>query len=698
MNKWGIKAKVLFLALIPAAVIAVVLAFHFTSSRITDLDQSLQDRGLAIARQLAPASEYGVISGNREILQTLVDAAMREADVSAVYITDVLGDVLVVSGKPALMRVANASGISRASAGDASAFRTPVYQSEVWVEDVLDDNASVSGVKHQATPKIIGEVNVELSLKHTNQRKNKLLMATAVITLFGLLLSSILALRMSKGVTRPIFLLAAAVKKIGMGDLNIRVAENSGGELGTLERGINAMASKLQSAHDHMQEKILEATSLLSFQASHDALTGLINRREFELRLERALESARLQGRTHVLCYLDLDQFKIVNDTCGHGAGDELLRQLTVLLQANVRESDILARLGGDEFGILLENCPLQMAHDVAEVLRRAVEEYRFVWKTKFFVVGASFGLVELNQDSTTVAAALSSADEACYAAKDRGRNCIHVFQVEDSELIRRHGEMQWVTRIASALEENRFRLYGQTISPLSPENDGGKHFEVLLRMLAEDGVEVILPMAFIPAAERYNTMKGIDRWVVSNTLDFLCAQNFGKGAHGAFDTCSINLSGASLCDENFLDFVLAQFERYPVAPQNICFEITETAAILNLSAAVELIHALKKIGCRFALDDFGSGLSSFTYLKNLPVDYLKIDGTFVKDMASDLIDYAMVQSIQNIGHVMGLQTIAEFVENETVLRMLKEMGVNYAQGSWIDKPKPVEQLILFSS
>lgn len=699
MNKWGIKAKVLFLALIPAAVIAVVLAFHFTSSRITDLDQSLQDRGLAIARQLAPASEYGVISGNREILQTLVDAAMREADVSAVYITDVSGKVLVVSGRPAMMRFANAmvpSG-TRVTAGDASVFRIPVYQSEVRVEDVLDDHALVSAVKPQTASKVIGEVNIELSLKHTIQRKNELFMETLVITLLGLLASSILALRMSKGVTRPIFLLAAAVEKIGLGDLNFSVAENSGGELGTLEKGINAMASKLKSAHDHLQEKILEATSLLSFQASHDALTGLINRREFELRLERALESARMQGRTHVLCYLDLDQFKIVNDTCGHGAGDELLRQLTVLLQANVRERDTLARLGGDEFGILLENCSLQMACDVAEVLRRAVEEYRFVWRNKTFVVGASFGLVELSHESTTVSAALSSADEACYAAKDRGRNCIHVYQPEDSELMRRHGEMQWVSRIASALEENRFRLYGQTISSLSPEDDGGKHFEVLLRMLAEDGVEVIVPMAFIPAAERYNTMKGIDRWVVSNTFDFLCAQNFGKGQNGAFDTCSINLSGASLCDESFLGFVLAQFEQYPVAPQNICFEITETAAILNLSAAVDLIHALKKIGCRFALDDFGSGLSSFTYLKNLPVDYLKIDGTFVKDMASDLIDYAMVHSIHNIGHVMGLKTIAEFVENETVLRMLKEMGVNYAQGCWIDVPKPVEQLILFS-
>ena len=700
MNKWGIKAKVLFLALIPASVIAVVLAFHFTSSRIMDLDRSLHDRGLAIARQLAPASEYGVISGNRDILQTLVDAAMREADVSAVYIMDVSGKVLAVSGKPVMMALGNTQGASsdkRVTVGDASAFRIPVYQSEVLVEDMLDDTVSFGKVRQQLAAKVIGEVNVELSLKHNVQRKNKLLMDSLLITLLGLFASSILALRMSKDVTRPIFMLADVVKKIGMGDLDARAPENSGGAVGTLESGVNAMASRLKSAHDHMQEKILEATSLLSFHASHDALTGLINRREFELRLERALETARLQERVHVLCYLDLDQFKIVNDTCGHGAGDELLRQLTVLLQANVRERDTLARLGGDEFGILLENCPMQVAHNVAEVLRRAVEEYRFVWKNKSFVVGASFGLVELNQQSSTVAAALSSADEACYAAKDRGRNCIHVYQLEDSDLLRRHGEMQWVLRIANALEENRFRLYGQIISPLLSRHDEGMHFEVLLRMLAEDGVEVIVPMAFIPAAERYNTMKGIDRWVISNTFAFLCEQNFGKGAHGALDSCSINLSGASLCDEHFLDFILAQFEKYPVAPHNICFEITETAAILNLAAAVELIRALKKTGCRFALDDFGSGLSSFTYLKNLPVDILKIDGTFVKDMANDPIDFAMVQSIHNIGHVMGLKTVAEFVESEAVLGMLKQMGVDYAQGCWIDIPKPIEQIVFHS-
>ncbi|TCV87346.1 EAL domain-containing protein [Sulfurirhabdus autotrophica] len=697
MNKWGIKGKILFLALMPAAAIALLLGVHFTSSRISDLEQSLENRGNAIVRQLAPASEYGVISGNHEILQNLTDAALREADVSAVSIYNISGTLLAESGTRVERQLSAENGKTHkiASVGSTNVlgFSAPVYQSEIKVDDLISDMPSDSKSADSIQPrKFIGKVEIELSLKNTIKRKNELLLETLFITLLGLVGSAMLAYRMSQGVTVPIYRLVDAVKKIGKGDLDVKVPEDSGGELKVLEQGINTMASRLKSSHVHMQEKILEATAKLSYQASHDMLTGLVNRREFECRLARALESAKSHGRTHVLCYLDLDQFKIVNDTCGHSGGDELLRQLTILLHAKVRERDTLARLGGDEFGVLLENCSLETARDIAEMLRQLVQDYRFVWNNKSFAVGVSSGLVVLNDESESVASVLSAADAACYAAKDRGRNCIHIYQPADSELLRRREEMQWVTRITRALEENRFMLYAQIIAPLCIQGEKSLHFEILLRMLDENETETILPMAFIPAAERYNMMKNIDRWVISNSFTVL-SNVFENKPGGLINTYSINLSGASLGDEGFLEFITQQFEQKKVSPLNICFEITETAAILNLSVAAEFMRELKKLGCRFSLDDFGSGLSSFGYLKNLPVDYLKIDGAFVKDMADDPIDFAMVQSIHNIGHVMGLQTIAEFVESETVLKMLKVIGVDYAQGNWIGAPQPISKL-----
>jgi diguanylate cyclase (GGDEF)-like protein len=448
-------------------------------------------------------------------------------------------------------------------------------------------------------------------------------------------------------------------------------------------------------SQERMQERIDEATERLSYQASHDALTGLVNRREFERRLERALLSAREEGRVHALCYLDLDQFKIVNDTCGHVAGDELLRQLTVLLQSKVRDADTLARLGGDEFGVLLDNCPLEQAEIVADLLRQTVRDFHFAWQEKPFVIGVSIGLVPINQDAGSLDAVLSCADAACYAAKDLGRNRVHLYRAEDGDLVQRQGEMHWVARITRAIEENRFRLYYQTIMPIQEQSHEGGHFEILLRMIDDNG-QLVPPMAFIPAAERYNLMPSIDRWVVSTAfgLYWKIFPECREIQEGQCHTCTVNLSGPSLCDEHFLEFIKRQFALYKVPYKHLCFEITETAAITNLAKAMDFISELRSLGCRFSLDDFGSGLSSFTYLKNMQVDYLKIDGSFVRDMVDDPMDAAMVSSINQIGHVMGLKTIAEFVENEAVLVKLREMGVDFVQGYGVEYPKPLEDLI----
>lgn len=427
----------------------------------------------------------------------------------------------------------------------------------------------------------------------------------------------------------------------------------------------------------------------LSYQATHDALTGLYNRRAFEEQLKDALESAREDDREHALCYLDLDQFKVVNDTCGHIAGDEMLKQLAHLLQSKVREADVLSRLGGDEFGILLRYCTLDQARAIAEDLRRSVRDFRFVCEDHSFETGISVGVVSINGQTHNLTEVQSAADVACYAAKEGGRNRVHVYVPDDRELQQRQGEMRWVSRIHKAMSEDRFMLYCQPILPVDPESTLAPHYEILLRIQGEDGQEVP-PMAFIPAAERYNLMPMIDRWVVQNVL-----RNVGRLPNSLRSAIwTINVSGRSLGDEEFLQVVSEEIAAADIPGERICFEITETAAIANLRRASRFIKMLRARGCKFALDDFGSGLSSFAYLKNLEVDYLKIDGGFVRDIATDEIDRAMVEAINNVGHVMQIRTIAEFVENREILAVLRTLGVDYAQGYGIAKPRPFLALL----
>jgi len=428
----------------------------------------------------------------------------------------------------------------------------------------------------------------------------------------------------------------------------------------------------------------------LSWQASHDALTGLGNRLEFESVMAQMWESAKFHNKHHALVYIDLDQFKIVNDTCGHAAGDELLRQLAVIISAKVREGDSLFRLGGDEFAILLNGCPINRAEGIANEIRMVVEEFRFVWLDKSFGIGASIGLVPITVDSVSMASLLAAADAACYTAKEKGRNRVQVYEPSDTELALREGEMQWLPRINRAMDENRMQLYYQKIANVRDGDVmGGTQYELLLRMVDEHGT-IVPPQAFIPAAERYNLMPNVDRWVIRHALDWITR-------HAAqvrdVSTIYINLSGQSLNDDKFLDFVTKQIKRLDGLGIKIGFEITETAAIANLSRAMHLMGTLKNLGCSFALDDFGSGMSSFAYLKNLPVDKIKIDGVFVRDMLFDRVDYAMVEAINRIGHLMGIQTVAEFVENEAILQRLKELGVDYAQGYGIHRPEPLALL-----
>ncbi|MDP3583679.1 MAG: EAL domain-containing protein, partial [Thiobacillus sp.] len=433
-----------------------------------------------------------------------------------------------------------------------------------------------------------------------------------------------------------------------------------------------------------------ELTQQLSYQSTHDVLTGLFNRHEFEYQVKQAIRDAQVSGREHSLLHMDVDQFKVINDTCGHAAGDELLRQLALLLKANLRERDTLARLGGDEFALLLENCTPTDALEVADAFRAEVQRFRFKWGDRIFAVGMSVGLVAINRDSGSAANLLSAADAACYVAKDHGRNQIHVYESRDHDLVRHRGEMQWVERIQRALEEHRLRLSWQEIRRTDGAVEPCRHVELLLRMVDDDGSE-ILPMAFIPAAERYFIMPAIDSWVISETLH-LC-QRYLAAEREQQCLFAVNLSGASLKDPAFRRMLLTSLRENPDLGPHLCFEITETAAIGNLAVVNEFIGAMREFGCRFALDDFGSGLSSFTYLKNLKVDYLKIDGAFVRDITTNAIDRAMVEAIHRIGHQMGLKTVAEYVEADATLAMLREIGVDYAQGNGLHAPEPLETL-----
>ncbi|QKC81809.1 EAL domain-containing protein [Mesorhizobium sp. NZP2077] len=428
----------------------------------------------------------------------------------------------------------------------------------------------------------------------------------------------------------------------------------------------------------------------LSWQASHDALTGLANRRDFESRLERTIVELKGQPRQHALMYLDLDQFKLVNDTCGHAAGDQLLRQISALLTHELRPGDVLARLGGDEFGVLLVDSDCETAADIAERLRTAVQDMHFAWDGRPFNTSVSIGMVQIADAQVTIEEALRAADVACYMAKEKGRNRVQIHSDSDMALRERFGEMAWVQRLHAALEQNRFRLLAQEIWPLNDDAAwAGAHIEILLRLTDEDG-SFVTPQSFIPAAERYGLMPSIDRWVVRNTFRVLAARQADPGM-APIATCAINLSGATFGDETFLGFLCEQFLVHRISPAMICLEITETSAIANLTNAIRFIDDLRSLGCRFALDDFGSGMSSFAYLKHLPVDYLKIDGSFVKDMVEDRIDRAMVEMIHHIGKVMGKRTIAEFVESDGIIAALKTIGVDYAQGYGIAMPKPFD-------
>ncbi len=429
----------------------------------------------------------------------------------------------------------------------------------------------------------------------------------------------------------------------------------------------------------------------MSYQASHDALTGLVNRAEFERRLEAALQRARAgNGAGHVVCYLDLDRFKAVNDTCGHLAGDNLLREIASLLREKVRDSDTVARLGGDEFGLLLIGCPLDKAQQITEDICRAVADYRFVWRDQIFDIGVSIGVVEIGHDSGSSEMVLGAADSACYVAKQQGRGRVHIYSAHDELVARQRGEIQWLQRLQHALKENTFELFVQPIISVAGRVDSGPALELLLRMRDETGA-LIAPAQFLQAAERYQLMTSIDRWVVQATLTALAS-----GAIRVPDgrCCGINLSAQTLGDETFLEFVVEALDHSGVEPAKLCFEIPEAAVVGNIDHARRFINVLHGIGCHFGLDDFGSGIGSFSNLKQLAIDYLKIDGAYIRNIAEDSVNHAMVAAMIKLARSLNFRVVAEEVEDRESFEAVRRMGVDFVQGFIVERPHPMQQMV----
>jgi diguanylate cyclase (GGDEF)-like protein/PAS domain S-box-containing protein len=818
MNNLSIQSKVLLVTLLPLMITGLLLSSFFIWSQISDIDTALDTKGQSTANLLAPAAEYGVLSGNEVALTKLIYASAHDPDVMAIIVTDEQDQPIVHTNPSGWIELKKI--IYSDSDELFKTFTTPVFYSSLAVDDYESDAPmeSSSGI----VADLIGKVHVVVDRQRVVEQQTDVLIDGLLITAIALLVTAYFASLMARSVTSPIRSLTSITDTISKGNLEKRIEVDAGGEIGILQESINSMASSLEQArrkeaeratdelfiekvkaqttleslgegvittdasgtitymnpaaekltgwtatsalrrplhevfkivssnthvpidypiydcieggntihHDFLltltrhdgKEFIIQDTATpirdshdniigmvlvfhdfsklhrmserLAYQASHDDLTGLLNRREFEARLSKALIEVNDESTEHALCYIDLDQFKIVNDTCGHKAGDELLRQLTLQIRKKIRSHDVFARLGGDEFGIILKDCSMESAEKLATLIKDATSAFRFSWQQHTFEIGASIGLVPITHGHATTSDLMMTADSACYVAKDKGRNRIHIYEPTDEDIIQRSGDMQWLQTLNKSIDNDRFVLFGQLITPISETQGLTRYYEILIRMKGIEG-DLVQPGLFIPSAERYQLMTPIDKWVIRNTFIAL-AESGLSGFEPTPETpgFSLNLSAQSLTDNSFLDYVVEQFENSSINPALITFEITETAAIANLARAIEVIDKLKSLGCRFSLDDFGSGLSSFAYLSNLPVDNIKIDGHFVRDIAENPVSRSIVESVAQIGRVMGVRTIAEFVENDSILQEARDCGIDFAQGYGIERPRPLQEVL----
>jgi len=686
MTRLTLRHRLLLLTLLPSTLIAIALVTYFTLTGIRTLEGELHAKGLATVRYLAPISEYGIIAGQIESLHGLAQATVQESGVKAAIVVNQKGRAIAVSG-----RVSLASETLRASLGEP----TKVAETDHWVAfgapvkrtvneaDALFEPATP--LEKTLAPEIIGHVFVEFDKSELAVRQRELLNRGLLIVLFGLILLAILAIGMADNLARPVMRLVRAVREMSSGHLDSRVPATSSGELGVLEQGFNEMAKHIEEAHLSMLTRIEEATAQLAFQARHDGLTGLLNRREFEHRLEKALTSVQAGGDECSVLFIDLDRFKPVNDACGHLAGDELLRQISLLFQGRLREEDTLARLGGDEFGIILANCGGQKARQVAEDICGLAHAYRFIWQDKVFAIGASIGLTPLTRRVRNITEVLAAGDAACYRAKESGRS-----QVCEQEPLntqeRRHETNGWASRIASALAEDRLLIEAVPLRPLQDDGLNGHVVELTAR-LQESGQPPIALSALMDAAERYDLAPAIDLRFIEAAIDALeRARLAGKNLY-----CLIPLSGASLSRREVIDHIAHNLATHHLSGDGLCLVFSEDVSTNQTSQAIEFSRQARALGCRVGLSEFGGGLSSFSHLRSISPSCVKLSRSLIRDLGGNRASTALLRAIQEITADQNIFSIAEGIDDRQTIDQLKQLGISYVQGNAVAPCEPLE-------
>lgn len=685
MNRLTLRQRLLLLTLLPSTLISIALMAYFTLSDIRTLEGELRAKGLATVRYLAPISEYSIISGQVDGLHSLAQVAVQDPVIKATIFVNQRGKIIAVSGRVSLSAESLREPLNEARlvAEQAQwlAFGAPVIRS-VSEADTLFEPIFPDAQPNPA--EAIGQVFVEIDKGELQRRQSELWQRGLLIVGMGMLLIAILSIGMADNLALPLMRLVQAVRTMSGGRLDVRVPAVSEGEVGELERGFNEMAAHIEDVHLSMQQRIEEATAQLAFQARHDPLTGLLNRREFEQRLERVLGTVQAGGEECSVLFIDLDRFKPVNDSCGHLAGDELLRQISRLFQSRLREEDTFARLGGDEFGIILVDCNSPRARQVAEDLCALAGAYRFIWQDKVFAVGASIGLTVITRDVRNTMDILTACDAACYRAKDEGRGQVCEHSACTPERRRENGG--WPERIAAALAENRLQVEALPLVSLQA-TEGQVYLAELAGRLTEPGGRPVALSALIDAAERYDLGPEIDRYFVE-----VAARSLARVRQEERSMyCLVPLTAASLLRDDSTDFLAAALERNGIRGTGLCLLITEETAARHTASTFEFVQAARLLGCQIALDDFGGGLSSFSHLRAIAPDCIKLNASLTHDIENNHTSATLLRAIQEIAHDLGIRTIAANIEDPAMRHPLAAIGIDFAQGGAFAPREPLE-------
>ena len=686
MNRLTLRHRLLLLTLLPSALIAVALVTYFTFTGIRTLEGELRTKGMATVRYMAPISEYGIIAGQIESLHGLAQATVQEPGVKAAVIVNQKGRTIAVSGRVSLsaedLRRALSEPEQVSETDQWVAFGAPVKRSVNESDTLFEGTAG----NRTLAAEVVGHIFVEFDKTELANKQRQLLERGLAIVLLGLLALAALAIAMADNLARPVMRLVQAIRDMSSGRLDVRVPATSSGELGILENGFNEMATHIEEVHQSMQSRIEEATSQLAFQARHDALTGLLNRREFEHRLEKALVGVQAGGDEFAVLFLDLDRFKQVNDNCGYLAGDELLRQMAQLFQGRLRDEDTLARLGGDEFSIILAGCSGSRANQVAEDLCGLAAAYRFIWQDKVFAIGASIGITTISRKVRNINEILAAGDAACHRAKESGRN-----RVCEQEAIhnpeRREESSNWASRIANALAEDRLLVEAMPLRALQYETETANHIVELTAHLNEPGQPPVTLSALSDAAERYDLAPAIDQRLIDTAI---AAQLHAQHHHKTL-RCLIPISRASIRNRETIDYISHNLSSRNLSGHRLCFVFSEDTLTHLASQAMEFSRRMRTLGCQIGLDEFGGGLSSFTHLRSISPSYVKLSRSLTRELGGNRASTALLRAVQEITAEQNIHTIAEGVDNPDTLEQLRSMGIDFAEGKAAAPCEPFE-------